>query len=142
VSDQDLYRTTATVQGGREGHAATDDGHLSVNLSVPKSLGGSGGEGTNPEQLFAAGYAACFQSALSMVGRRERVDTSKSTIEATVGLRSNGSGGYVLTAALAVSLPGVDAATGQRLLEAAHQVCPYSSALRGNVEVQLSIVDA
>jgi lipoyl-dependent peroxiredoxin len=109
-------------------------------LSLPTAVGGPGGDGTNPEQLFAAGYAACFQSALGLVGRRAHIDTSDSTITGTVGLLPNGSGGYKLSVKLAVALPGLARETGERLLEQAHQVCPYSNAVRGNIDVDLSLV--
>jgi len=129
-----LYTARATATGGRAGHAVTDDGLLDVHLKPPKEMGGPG-EATNPEQLFAAGYAACFQSALGVVGRREGVDTGDSLVEADVSIGTIGGGGYGLAVALKVSVPGVDADTALRLAEAAHQVCPYSNATRGNIEV-------
>lgn len=139
-TERTIYSTSATVRGGRAGTAISDDGHLSINLSMPTAVGGPGGAGTNPEQLFAAGYAACFQSALGVAGRRAHVDTSDSTIVGTVGLLPNGSGGFKLTVKLAVALPGVDREIGERLLEQAHQVCPYSNAVRGNIDVELSLI--
>jgi osmotically inducible protein OsmC len=129
-----LYTARATATGGRSGHAVTDDGLLDVHLKPPKEMGGPGG-GTNPEQLFAAGYAACFQSALAVVGRREGVDTEDSLVEADVSIGTIGGGGYGLAVALKVSIPGADPGTALRLAEAAHQVCPYSNATRGNIEV-------
>jgi Ohr subfamily peroxiredoxin len=132
-----LYTAEATVQGGREGHAHTSDGHLNVDLSTPKEMGGAGGQGTNPEQLFAVGYAACFQSALALVARRQKLDASQSTITSRVGIGPDGSGGFGLEVALHVSIPGLDKATGEQLLEQAHQVCPYSNATRGNIPVTL-----
>ena len=129
-----LYTARATATGGRAGHAVTDDGLLDVHLKPPKEMGGPGGA-TNPEQLFAAGYAACFQSALGVVGRREGVDTADSLVEADVSIGTIGGGGYGLAVALKVSIPGVDSDTTLRLAEAAHQVCPYSNATRGNIEV-------
>ena len=129
-----LYTARATATGGRSGHAVSDDGLLDVHLRPPKEMGGPGG-GTNPEQLFAAGYAACFQSALAVVGRREGVDTEDSLVEADVSIGTIGGGGYGLAVALKVSIPGADPATARRLAEAAHQVCPYSNATRGNIEV-------
>jgi osmotically inducible protein OsmC len=131
-----LYTARATATGGREGHAATDDGLLSVDLQPPKEMGGPGGA-TNPEQLFAAGYAACFQSALGVVGRRAGVDTSQSTVEADVTIGPIPGGGYGLAVALKVTIPGADPARARELTEAAHQVCPYSNATRGNIEVTL-----
>ena len=139
-TEKTLYSTSATVRGGRAGTVTSDDGRLTLSLSVPTAVGGPGGEGTHPEQLFAAGYAACFQSALGLVGRRAHIDTSNSTITGTVGLLPNGSGGYKLSVKLAVALPGLDRETGERLLEQTHQVCPYSNAVRGNINVDLSLV--
>jgi lipoyl-dependent peroxiredoxin len=132
-----LYTAEATVQGGREGQARSSDGHLVVNLKTPTEMGGTGGEGTNPEQLFAAGYAACFQSALMLIARRQHVDASQSTIVSRVGIGPNGSGGFGLEVELRVSVPGLDKTTGEQLVEQAHQVCPYSNATRGNIPVTL-----
>ena len=129
-----LYTARATATGGRSGHAVTDDGLLDVHLKPPKEMGGPGGD-TNPEQLFAAGYAACFQSALAVAGRREGVDTEDSLVEADVSIGTIGGGGYGLAVALKVSIPGAAPHTVLRLAEAAHQVCPYSNATRGNIEV-------
>src|SRR5687768_546148 len=108
TTEKALYTTAATVRGGRTGTVTSNDGRLSLNLTPPHVAGDSGIVGTNPEQLFAAGYAACFQSALAIVARRQRVDTSNSTVTGTVGLYPNGQGGYQLSAALAVTLPGVE----------------------------------
>jgi Ohr subfamily peroxiredoxin len=132
-----LYTARATATGGRSGHAVSDDGILDLDLKPPKEMGGPGGA-TNPEQLFAAGYAACFQSALAVVGRRQGVDTSDSTVEADVTIGPTPGGGYGLAVALRVSIPGVDAETTRALAEAAHQVCPYSNATRGNIDVTVS----
>jgi lipoyl-dependent peroxiredoxin len=132
-----LYTARATATGGRSGHAVSDDGILDLDLKPPKEMGGPGGA-TNPEQLFAAGYAACFQSALAVVGRRQGVDTSDSTVEADVTIGTIPGGGYGLAVALRVSIPGADAGTTQALAEAAHQVCPYSNATRGNIDVTVS----
>ena len=132
-----LYTAEATVHGGREGEARSSDGKLVVKLSPPKEMGGSG-EGTNPEQLFAVGYAACFQSALMRIAQREHVDASKSTITSKVGIGPNGQGGFGLEVELHVSIPGVDPVTGAKILELAHQVCPYSNATRGNIPVTLT----
>ena len=131
-----LYTARATATGGRSGHAVTDDGQVDVHLKPPKEMGGPGGA-TNPEQLFAAGYAVCFQSALAAVGRRQGVDTSDSLVEADVTIGTIGGGGYGLAVTLKVSIPGVAAGTVAKLAEAAHQVCPYSNATRGNIEVTL-----
>ncbi len=135
-----LYTAEATVHGGREGEARSSDGKLVVKLSPPKEMGGSG-EGTNPEQLFAVGYAACFQSALMRIAQREHVDASQSTITSKVGIGPNGQGGFGLEVELHVSIPGVDPVTGAKILELAHQVCPYSNATRGNIPVTLTFED-
>ena len=131
-----LYTARATATGGRGGHVVSDDGILDVDLRPPKEMGGPGGA-TNPEQLFAAGYAACFQSALGVVGRREGADTSQSTVEADVTIGPIHGGGYGLAVTIRVSIPGVDPAMTRSLAEAAHQVCPYSNATRGNIDVTL-----
>ncbi|HEY5361853.1 MAG TPA: organic hydroperoxide resistance protein [Streptosporangiaceae bacterium] len=136
-----LYTARATATGGRAGHAVTDDGLLDVSLKPPKEMGGPGGA-TNPEQLFAAGYAACFQSALGVAGRRAGVDTSASTVEADVTIGVIGGGGYGLAVALRVAIPGADPEQARSLTEAAHQVCPYSNATRGNIEVTLEVAGA
>lgn len=132
-----LYTARATATGGRAGHAVSDDGVLDLDLKPPTEMGGPGGA-TNPEQLFAAGYAACFQSALAVVGRRQHVDTSASTVEADVTIGTIPGGGYGLAVALRISIPGTDAETTRALAEAAHQVCPYSNATRGNIDVTVS----
>ncbi|HEY3703024.1 MAG TPA: organic hydroperoxide resistance protein [Acidimicrobiales bacterium] len=134
---KDLYTAHATATGGREGHSATDDGLLDVDLAVPKEMGGPGGA-TNPEQLFAVGYAACFQSALGAVGRRQKVDTSQSRVSTEVTIGVAGEGAFGLKVRIHVSIPGVGSETAERLTEAAHKVCPYSNATRGNIEVALS----
>ena len=131
-----LYTASATATGGRAGHVISADGILDLDLRPPVEMGGPGGA-TNPEELFAAGYSACFQSALGAVGRRQGVDTAASTVEADVTIGTIGGGAYGLAVKLRVSIPGVDAATVQSLTEAAHQVCPYSNATRGNIEVTL-----
>lgn len=136
-----LYATTATATGGRDGRAATDDGRLAVELVLPKELGGPGGEATNPEQLFAAGYAACFLSAVKFVASQAKVKVADdSTVMATVGVgpRDDG-GGFGLDVALVVTLPGLDRATAEGLVARAHVVCPYSHATRGNLDVRLSV---
>ncbi len=133
------YTAEALATGdGRDGRGRTSDGKLDVTLAVPVEMGGTG-DGTNPEQLFAVGYAACFHSALRVVARRQKADVTDSTVAAKVGIGSNGQGGFGLAVELEVSLPAVDAETAQALVEAAHQVCPYSNATRGNIEVKLSV---
>lgn len=134
------YRTSATATGGRDGRARTEDGRLEVQLATPKELGGAGGEGTNPEQLFAAGYAACFLGALKVAGQQLKVRVpAETSITATVGIGPRSEGGFGITADLEVTLPGVDRADAQKVVEAAHQICPYSNATRNNVDVGLSV---
>ncbi|CAN5139312.1 organic hydroperoxide resistance protein [soil metagenome] len=138
-----LYTAQASATGGRTGRAVSNDGHLDVILSSPKELGGAGGEGTNPEQLFAAGYSACFLSALKLVGKHMKIAVpDDASVTANVGLGPNGQGGYILSADLLVSIPGIDQESAQALADKAHQVCPYSNATRGNIEVKLSVADA
>jgi osmotically inducible protein OsmC len=135
-----LYTAEATATGGRAGHADSSDGRLSVDLSVPAEIGGDGGPGTNPEQLFAAGYAACFQGAMTVVARRDNLSLKDATVTARVGIGPSGPA-FGLTVELLVKLPEVpDRATAENLVAAAHQVCPYSNATRNNVEVTLTIV--
>ncbi|MEU5898318.1 MULTISPECIES: organic hydroperoxide resistance protein [Streptomyces] len=131
------YTAVATAENGRDGRVASDDGKLDVVVNPPKEMGGSGA-GTNPEQLFAAGYSACFQGALGVVARKENADISGSTVTAKVGIGQNESGGFGLEVAITASIPNVDAATAQSLVEKAHQVCPYSNATRGNIKVEVS----
>ncbi|MFD3513972.1 organic hydroperoxide resistance protein [Streptomyces sp. NPDC058657] len=132
------YTAVATAENGRDGRVASDDGKLDVVVNPPKEMGGSGA-GTNPEQLFAAGYSACFQGALGVVARKEKVDISGSTVTAQVGIGQNEEGGFGLEVAISASIPNVDEATAKSLVEKAHQVCPYSSATRGNIKVELSV---
>jgi lipoyl-dependent peroxiredoxin len=135
------YETEATAWGGREGRAATADGKLDLGLSMPVALGGSGGEGTNPEQLFSLGYAACFHSALKLVAGQAGVDVSESAITCTVAIgRDSADGGFGLAVQLAAELPGVDGETARALLARAHEVCPYSKATRSNIEVTLEVI--
>ncbi len=133
-----MYTAEATAWGGREGRTATTDGILDVTLALPKELGGPGGH-TNPEQLFAAGYASCFHSALKLIAAREKVDVSESAITARVGLGSKGSN-FNLQVELEAELPGIEHSVAQDLVEEAHKVCPYSNATRGNIEVNLTVV--
>jgi Ohr subfamily peroxiredoxin len=133
-----LYTAIATASG-RDGRAVTSDKKLDVTLARPTELGGDGA-GTNPEQLFAAGYSACFASALGLVAGKQKVDISDAAVTAEVGLNPNGSGGFALSVTLRVELPeDVPAEKGRELVEAAHQVCPYSNATRGNIPVELVI---
>lgn len=132
-----LYTAEVTATGGREGRARSSDGAFEVNLSVPKGLGGPGGPGTNPEQLFATGFAACFQSALMTAARRKHLDASHSVVTARVGIGPTGSGGYGLEVELHIQLPGVERSAGEELVAIADSVCPYSNATRGNIPVML-----
>jgi Ohr subfamily peroxiredoxin len=135
-----LYTATAHATGdGRNGHATSDDGILDVDLRTPPELGGPGGA-TNPEQLFAAGYAACFHSAMKVVASRDKLDVTGTEVSASVGLGMNDKGGFGLAVELDVHAPALDRDTAMALVERAHEVCPYSNATRGNVEVTLTVV--
>ena len=132
------YRTSATAIGGREGKARSEDGRLEVQLATPKELGGLGGEGTNPEQLFAAGYSACFLGALKVAGQQLKVKIpSDATVTATIGIGPRSAGGFGITADLVIVLPGLERAEASKLIETAHQICPYSNATRNNIDVGL-----
>ncbi|QCX26831.1 organic hydroperoxide resistance protein [Nocardioides jishulii] len=134
-----LYTATAVSTGeGRNGHVETTDGLLVADVRTPKEMGGSGGA-TNPEQLFAAGYAACFHSALKSVAKSENADTSESEVVADVSIGDNGEGGFMLAVGLEVTLPKATREVAEKLVEKAHQVCPYSNATRGNIEVTLTV---
>ncbi len=135
------YTTEATATGGRDGRATTADGRLDVKLSTPKELGGAGGEGNNPEQLFAAGYSACFLGAMKFVAAQEKLKVpAETTVTATVGIGPRSEGGFGIDVGLRISLPGLERAQAEQLVEKAHQVCPYSNATRGNVPVRLEVV--
>jgi osmotically inducible protein OsmC len=134
-----LYTAEATVTGGREGHGRTSDGRLEVELDVPSEMGGSGGPGTNPEQLFALGYAACFQSALLRVAAGRRLDVNDSRITARVGIGPLSGGGFGLTATLDLDAPKLGRDEAVDLMTRAHEACPYSRATRGNIEVTLTV---
>ncbi len=136
-----IYKTQATSTGGRDGAARSDDGSVDVKLVVPEEMGGPGGVGANPEKLFAAGYSACFLGAMKAVSGKVGVKVpSDAKVTAEVGFGPRSEGGYGITADLHVSLPGVDAEAAERLTQAAHEVCPYSNATRGNVNVGLTLV--
>jgi Ohr subfamily peroxiredoxin len=134
-----LYTAEATVTGGRvNGHGVTSDGTLDVQLRAPKEMGGEGG-GTNPEQLFAVGYASCFESALGAVARRQKVEVGDVSIDSRISLFTTEERGFNIAAELDVTLPGIeDAEQAVQLVAAAHEVCPYSNATRGNIEVTLT----
>jgi osmotically inducible protein OsmC len=136
---ESVYTAEVTSTGdGRNGNVASSDGLIDFPVATPKEMGGQGGA-TNPEQLFAAGYSACFHSALKLVGRRQKVSVDGTTVTAKVGIGPNGAGGYGLAVTLVVTVPGTDHETAVALAEAAHQVCPYSNATRGNIDVQLDV---
>lgn len=135
-----VYRAQANVTGGRDGRATTADGRLDLSLSTPRELGGAGGQGTNPEQLFAAGYSACFIGAMKFVAARDKLRIpADASVQGTVGIGPIPNG-FGIEVDLAISLPGMDRAEAQTLIERAHIVCPYSNATRGNIDVRLSLV--
>ena len=137
-----LYTTQAQATGGRDGRSGTLDGTFDVKLATPKELGGAGGDGNNPEQLFAAGYAACFLGAMKFVASQEAGLSvpDDTTVKSTVGIGPRAAGGFGLEVGLQVALPGIDAAAAESLIAKAHEVCPYSNATRSNIDVQLSLV--
>ena len=134
-----MYTTEALATGaGRNGHATVKDSDLDFTLAIPKEMGGSG-EGANPEQLFAAGYAACFHSALQVVAREAKADISDSAVGSRVHIGPNDAGGFQLAVELEVTLPHIDAEAAQQLADRAHEVCPYSNATRGNIDVTVTV---
>jgi len=137
---KNLYKTTVTTQGGRNGHTRSEDGILDMELRKPKSLGGEGGDYSNPEQLFAAGYSACYGSALEHVAKQHKVDLGEYSVTATVKLGQTDSGNMQLSAILDTYIPGVDVETGEKLVNEAHEVCPYSRATRDNIDVTLNLL--
>jgi Ohr subfamily peroxiredoxin len=140
---QVLYTAHATATGGRDGRATSSDQALDVKLSTPRQLGGTGGDGSNPEQLFAAGYAACFLSAMKLVGASLKTPLPPAaSVTGEVDIGPNGAGGYTLAVRLSANLPGMDQATAEAIVAKAHQVCPYSNATRGNIEVTLLVNQA
>jgi len=134
-----LYSTQAHVSGGRNGYGETSDGLLKVDLAMPKELGGKGGA-TNPEQLFAVGYAACFESAVRFVARQQKLPLQDASVTSTVSLYPNDQGGFRLGVSLAAEIKGLDQAGAEALVSEAHKICPYSNAIRGNIDVALSAV--
>ena len=135
-----IYTAHATSTGGREGKSATPDGALNVTLSTPKELGGAGGPGTNPEQLFAAGYSACFIGAMKVVAGKMKIDLPADlSVAADVSIGPIPAG-FGIQVALNISIPGLERASAESLVQAAHQVCPYSNATRGNIDVALNLV--
>lgn len=135
-----LYRAQAKATGGRDGRVTTQDNHLEAKLTTPKELGGAGGDGTNPEQLFAAGYSACFIGAMKVVSMAMKIPLPATTsIDASVGIGKAGTG-FGIEVELRIDLPGLDRAQGQAIIDKAHTVCPYSNATRGNIDVKLTLV--
>ncbi|MBK8177058.1 MAG: organic hydroperoxide resistance protein [Rhodospirillales bacterium] len=136
------YTTKASATGGRDGRAKTADGTLDVKLTTPKELGGGGGDGTNPEQLFACGYSACFLGALKFVAGKHKIRIPEdASVTATVGIGPRDDGeGFGIDVGLAIALPGIDKAQAEDLVAKAHIVCPYSHATRGNIDVRLTVV--
>ena len=135
-----LYRASARATGGRDGRGVSSDGNLDLKLATPKELGGAGGEGTNPEQLFAVGYSACFLGAMKFVAARDKLPLPKETsVNGTVGI-GKAANGFGIEVDLVIELPGLERAVAEKLVEQAHQVCPYSNATRNNIDVRLSVV--
>lgn len=135
------YTTTATAWGGRMGRVATSDGKLDYRLSMPEGMGGDGGDGTNPEQLFATGYAACFHNAVRSVARKRKVDVADSAVSVTVTIAGTVADGYRLAIRIEAEMPGLERQTAQQVLDGAHDRCPYSRALRGNHDLELVLVE-
>lgn len=137
-----LYEATSIAKGARKGHVKTEDGPIDLNLSVPKSMGGEGGDGTNPEQLFGSAYAACFGSAIELVAQNKNVDVKAEdiTVTATIGIGKTDKGNLQLEATLDCYIPGVDVKTGEDLVNKAHEVCPFSRATRDNITVTLNLM--
>lgn len=135
-----LFTTSVVATGGREGRVVSEDNVLDLKLVSPKELGGPGGEGTNPEQLFAAGYASCFDGALNLVIRKQKEEVTGTSVKADVHfLKDESDGGFKIGVTLNVSITGVEEAKAKELVEAAHQVCPYSKATRDNINVELKV---
>ena len=135
-----LYEATSTVVGGRNGHATTEDEKLDLNLSVPKAMGGDGGDGVNPEQLFGCAYAACFGGAIEVIARKKRVEIGKGfSVTATIGFCEDEDGAF-LEATLDCFIPGVDVKTGEDIINKAHEICPFSKAIQDNITVNLNLL--
>lgn len=136
-----LYTTSVIAKGGRDGHIKSENGILELDVRTPKALGGASDEFTNPEMLFAAGYAACFDSALNLVIKRSKMETGETMVTAKVSIGQTENGGFGLAVELDVNIPGVSLEEAQKLTEKAHQVCPYSNATRNNIEVKLAVTN-
>lgn len=135
-----LYKAKVTTEGGREGHFKSDDGVLDMKLSMPKALGGKGEKLTNPEQLFAAGYSACYGSALQIVAKKHKVDLGDFNVSATVGIGKTEEDDLQLSVILDTYIPNIDIETGEKLVNEAHEICPYSRATRDNIDVTLNLM--
>jgi lipoyl-dependent peroxiredoxin len=141
--DTALYTAQCTSTGGRAGTTKSSDGRISLNLSTPKGLGGDDGPGTNPEQLFASGYSACFIGAMKAVAARQKISLPAEvsiTADVAIGPMTGKAGAFSVTVAMKISIPGMDRAAAEALVKAAHEVCPYSNATRGNLDVSLTVV--
>lgn len=136
-----LYTAHVTAHGGRQGKIKSSDGVLDLSLAMPKELGGSGGNATNPEQLFAAGYAACFESALQLAAKKQGIKADDAAVTASVSIFKD-EPSFALAVQLDIALPGLERSKTQELAEAAHQLCPYSKATRGNIEVKLNVTES
>lgn len=136
---KELYQVGATATGGRNGHVKSDNGILDLQVRMPKALGGSSDDYTNPEMLFAAGYSACFDSALNLVIKQNKITTAETSVTAKVTIGQLENGGFGLAAELHANIPGVTIEEAQKLIESAHQICPYSNATRGNMQVKLTV---
>ena len=136
-----LYTTSVTAKGGRDGHIKSENGILELDVRTPKALGGASDDFANPEMLFAAGYSACFDSALNLVIKRTKIETGETSVKAKVSIGQIANGGFGLAVELDVNVPGVSLEEAQSLTEQAHQVCPYSNATRNNIEVQLAVTN-
>jgi len=141
IMEKKLYTATVLVEGGREGKAVSSDGALDLILKVPQELGGPGGHGRNPEQLFAAGFAACFEGALGVVLRKKRIKTEGTKITSHVTIGKDANDGFVLSINMDISIKGLETSVAKQIVEEAHDVCPYSRATRGNIEVITNVVD-
>ncbi len=137
---KNLYKTKVTTHGGRNGHTRSEDGILDMELKTPKSLGGEGGDYSNPEQLFAAGYSSCYGSALEVVAKKHKVDLGDYSVTAVVKLGKTESGNLQLSVTLDSYIPNVDVETGEKLVNEAHEICPYSRATRDNIDVTLNLL--
>ena len=136
-----LYTTSVTAKGGRNGQVKSENGILDLEVRMPKALGGANDDFTNPEMLFAAGYVACFDSALNLIISKSKIETGETSVTAQVSIGQNQDGGFGLAAELDVNIPGISIEQAQELTEKAHQICPYSNATRSNIEVKLSVTN-